>query len=227
MKNTHFSNCSGLFDKDGHYTTAHDVAIMSRELILHEKIKDYSTIWMDSIRGGEFELSNTNKLVYWYQGCTGLKTGYTSTSRYCLSATAERNGTEYIAVIMHSETPEIRNKEAEALLDYAFACCRLIELNDGSALPMIPVELGDKSHVALEYGGAQKALKPKGAEPEYEMELTERVAAPVKKGDRLGTVHVTISGERVAQCPIVAAEDVERIGFFGIFGRLAGSLVGL
>ena len=227
MKNTHFSNCSGLFDDDAHFTTAYDVAIMSRELIRHDMIKEYSTIWMDSIRGGEFELSNTNKLVYWYPGCTGLKTGYTSTSRYCLSATAERNGVEYIAVVMHSETPEERNKEAEALLDYAFACCRLVELNDGADLPMIPVELGEKSHVKLQYGGEQKALLPKGGEPEYELELTERITAPVEKGQKLGTVYVNVSGKRVAESPILAAEDVKRIGFFGIFGRLAGSLIGL
>ena len=227
MKNTHFSNCSGLFDDDAHFTTAYDVALMSRELIKHELIKDYTTIWMDSIRGGEFELSSTNKLVYWYPGCTGLKTGYTSTSRYCLSATAERNGDEYIAVIMHAETPEGRNKEAESLLDYAFACCRVIELNDGRQLPLLPVELGEKSHVALEYGGETKSLQPKGAEPEYELEFESRVIAPVKKGDSLGRVHVTVGGKEVAQSPILAAEDVERIGFFGIFGRLAGSLIGL
>ena len=227
MKNTHFSNCSGLFDDDAHFTTAYDVALMSRELISHEKIKEYTTIWMDSIRGGEFELSNTNKLVYWYPCCTGLKTGYTSTSRYCLSATAERNGDEYIAVIMHAETPEARNKEAESLLDYAFACCRVIDLNDGRELPLLPVELGEKSHVALEYGGESRSLQPKGAEPQYELDFEERIAAPVKKGDRLGTVRVTISGKQVAECPILAAEDIERIGFFGIFGRLAGSLVGL
>ena len=227
MKNTHFSNCSGLFDDDAHFTTAYDVALMSRELISHEKIKDYTTIWMDSIRGGEFELANTNKLVYWYPGCTGLKTGYTSTSRYCLSATAERNGDEYIAVIMHAETPEGRNEEAERLLDYAFAACRVIDLNDGRQLPLLPVELGSKSHVAIEYGGEQRALLPKGAEPEYELELREYIKAPVRKGDRLGTVHVIVSGEQVAESPILAAEDIERIGFFGIFGRLAGSLVGL
>ncbi len=227
MENTHFSNCSGLFDDDAHYTTARDVAVMSRELIRHELIKEYTTIWMDSIRGGEFELANTNKLVYWYPGCTGLKTGYTSTSRYCLSATAERNGDEYIAVIMHSESPEKRNAEAEALLDFAFAACRLIPLNNGAELPKLPVELGERSHVALEYGGEQKALLPKGAEPEYEAEFEKLVKAPVKKGDRLGSVKVTINGEQVAESPIVAAEDVERIGFFGIFGRLAGSLVGL
>ena len=227
MKNTHFSNCSGLFDDDAHYTTAYDVALMSRELIRHELIKEYTTIWMDSIRGGEFELSNTNKLVYWYPGCTGLKTGYTSTSRYCLSATAERNGDEYIAVVMHSETPEQRNAEAEALLDYAFACCRVIDLNDGSELPLLPVELGEKSLVALEYGGEQKALVPKGGEPEYELHLQGLVPAPVKKGQQLGHVDVRINGESIAKSPVIAAEDVERIGFFGIFTRLAGSLVGL
>ena len=227
MKNTHFSNCSGLFDDDAHYTTAYDVALMSRELIRHELIKEYTTIWMDSIRGGEFELSNTNKLVYWYPGCTGLKTGYTSTSRYCLSATAERNGDEYIAVVMHSETPEQRNAEAEALLDYAFACCRVIDLNDGSELPLLPVELGEKSHVALEYGGEQKALVPKGGEPEYELHLQGLVPAPVKKGQQLGHVDVRINGESIAKSPVIAAEEVERIGFFGIFTRLAGSLVGL
>ena len=227
LTDTHFTNCSGIFDDTEHYTSAYDVALMSAELLKHDMIKDYSTIWMDSIRGGEFELSNTNKLVYWYQGCTGLKTGYTSTSRYCLSATAERNGDEYIAVIMHAETPEGRNKEAESLLDYAFACCRVIELNDGRQLPLLPVELGEKSHMALEYGGETKSLQPKGAEPEYELEFESRVIAPVKKGDSLGMVHVTVGGKEVAQSPILAAEDVKRIGFFGIFGRLAGSLIGL
>jgi len=227
MENTHFSNCSGLFEDDAHFTTARDVALMSRALISHELIKEYTTIWMDSIRGGEFELANTNKLVYWYPGCTGLKTGYTSSSRYCLSATAERNGDEYIAVIMHSESPEKRNAEAEALLDFAFAACRLVPLNDGAQLPRLPVELGEKSHVALEYGGEPKALMPKGAEPEYEAEFEQLVKAPVKKGDRLGTLKVTVNGEQVADTPIIAAEDEERRGFFGIFGRLAGSLVGL
>jgi len=226
MTNTCYVNATGL-PVDGQHTTARDVALMSRALISHELIKEYTTIWMDSIRGGEFELANTNKLVYWYPGCTGLKTGYTSSSRYCLSATAERNGDEYIAVIMHSESPEKRNAEAEALLDFAFAACRLVPLNDGAQLPRLPVELGEKSHVALEYGGEPKALMPKGAEPEYEAEFEQLVKAPVKKGDRLGTLKVTVNGEQVADTPIIAAEDVERIGFFGIFGRLAGSLVGL
>ena len=227
LEHSHFSNCTGLFDDGEHFTTAYDVALMSRELIRHELIKEYTTIWMDSIRGGEFELSNTNKLVYWYPGCTGLKTGYTSTAKYCLSATAERNGTEYIAVIMHADSSDSRNDDAEALLDYAFANYRTIPLNDGSALPALPVELGSKSHVTLEYGGEAAAVVPKGGEPEYRLELQSSVSAPVKKGDALGSVTVSIGGKTVAKTPVLAAEDVERLGFFGLFGRLAGSLFGL
>ena len=123
LEDTHFTGCTGLFDDGEHYTSAYDVAVMSRELIGHELIKNYTTIWMDSIRGGKFELSNTNKLVYWYQGCTGLKTGYTSTAMYCLSATAERDGVEYIAVVMHGDSIESRNNDAKALLNYGFARC--------------------------------------------------------------------------------------------------------
>ena len=128
-----------VFDDGQHYTTARDVAIMSRELIRHEAIKEYTTIWMDSIRGGSFDLANTNKLVYWYPGCTGLKTGYTSTARYCLSATAERSGVEYIAVVMHGETADSRNRDAETLLSYGFANDRLIPLSGSAPLPLLPV----------------------------------------------------------------------------------------
>ena len=112
MTESHFTNCTGLFEDPEHYTTALDIARMSRELIRHELIKKYSTIWMDMIRGGAFGLSNTNKLVYWYDGCTGLKTGYTSEAMYCLAATAERDGAEYIAVIMHGDSIESRNADA-------------------------------------------------------------------------------------------------------------------
>ena len=120
LENTHFTNCTGLFDDREHYSSARDVALMSAELIKHEMIKAYTTIWMDSIRGGEFELSSTNKLVYWYEGCTGLKTGYTDAAKYCLSATAERDGVEYIAVVMRAESGDRRNADAATLLNYAF-----------------------------------------------------------------------------------------------------------
>ena len=227
LRHTHFSNCSGLFDDGQHYTTARDVAIMSRELIRHEAVKEYTTIWMDSIRNGEFELSNTNKLVYWYPGCTGLKTGYTSTARYCLAATAERNGVEYIAVVMHGETPESRNRDAETLLNYGFANFRLIPLTGGEALPALPVELGRRKSVPLCLDGPAYRLAPKGGEAGSSLILPSSVPAPVEKGQRLGTLRVTVGGETIAEVPVCAAEDVPRIGFGGIFAKLALSLVGI
>ena len=227
LEDTHFTGCTGLFDDGEHYTSAYDVAVMSRELIGHELIKNYTTIWMDSIRGGKFELSNTNKLVYWYQGCTGLKTGYTSTAMYCLSATAERDGVEYIAVVMHGDSIESRNNDAKALLNYGFASFTLCPLH-GAELPDIPVELGRSGSVRCEYDGGEYALVPKtGAEPEYELTLPERVAAPVAAGARLGTLWVSVGGELLREVPVVAAEDVARLGYFGLWGKLALSLFGV
>ena len=227
LTHTHFSNCTGLFDDGEHYTTARDVAVMSRELIRHEAVKAYTTIWMDSIRGGSFELANTNKLVYWYPGCTGLKTGYTSTARYCLSATAERGGVEYIAVVMHGESADSRNRDAETLLSYGFANYRLIPLTDGKALPSLPVELGKKRVVPLTLDGPAWRLAPKGGEPSYTLSLSPSAAAPVRKGQRLGSLSVTVGGERIAEVPVCAAEDVGRIGFGGLFAKLGLSLLGV
>ena len=228
MEDSHFTNCSGLFDDGEHYTSAYDVALMSRELIKHDMIKDFTTIWMDSIRGGEFELSNTNKLVHWYSGCTGLKTGYTSTPKYCLSATAERDGVEYIAVVLGGESSDSRNKDAQTLLDVGFANYSLCPLVMEEPLPELKVELGRTDRVALEYGGEAYALvEGKGQTPEYELELSGSVRAPVKQGDELGSLKVSLGGETVAEIPLCAGEDVERIGFFGLFKRLGASLFAL
>ena len=227
MENSHFTNCTGLFEDAEHYTTARDVALMSRELISHELIKDYSTIWMDSIRDGSFELSNTNKLVYWYEGCTGLKTGFTNAAMYCLSATAERDGVEYIAVVMHGETIESRNADATTLLNYAFANFSLCPLRPAEALPALPVDLGSQTAVELLVQGEEAALLPKGgAAPEVRVELPERIPAPVKAGQPLGTLRVLSGGEEIACLEITAASDVERIGFWPLLLRLAASLVG-
>ena len=228
MKDSHFTNCSGLFDDGDHYTSAYDVALMSRELIKHDMIKDFTTIWMDSIRDGAFELSNTNKLVHRYPGCTGLKTGYTSASMYCLSATAERDGVEYIAVVMHAESSESRNRDAQTLLDVGFANYSLCSLRMEQPLPEVKVELGRAESVALEYGGEAYALvEGKGQTPEYALALQKSVQAPVKAGDTLGELTVSINGKTVETIPILAAEDVERLGFFGLFRRLGGSLFAL
>ena len=227
LQHTHFSNCTGLFDDGQHYTTARDVALMSRELIRHKAIKEYTTIWMDSIRDGSFDLANTNKLVYWYPGCTGLKTGYTSTARYCLSATAERNGVEYIAVVMHGETADSRNRDAETLLSYGFAHFRLIPLSDTAPLPLLPVELGKRKSVSLRLDGPGYQVAEKGGEAGYELMLPSSVAAPVKEGQTIGTLRVTVGGQTLTEVSVCAAEDVQRIGFGGIFKKLALSLFGI
>ena len=228
MKDSHFTNCSGLFDDGDHYTSAYDVALMSRELIKHDMIKDFTTIWMDSIRGGEFELSNTNKLVHSYPGCTGLKTGYTSSAMYCLAATAERDGVEYIAVVMHAESSESRNRDARTLLDVGFANYSLCPLRMEQPLPELKVELGRAESVSLEYGGEAYALvEGKGQTPEYDLRLKKTVQAPVRAGEALGELTVRIRGQVVETVPILAAEDVERVGFFGLFRRLGGSLFAL
>ena len=228
MKDSHFTNCSGLFDDGDHYTSAYDVALMSRELVKHDMIKDFTTIWMDSIRGGEFELSNTNKLVHSYPGCTGLKTGYTSSAMYCLAATAERDGVEYIAVVMHAESSESRNRDARTLLDVGFANYSLCSLRMGQPLPELKVELGRADSVSLKYGGEAYALvEGKGQTPEYDLRLKKTVQAPVRAGEALGELTVRIRGQVVETVPILAAEDVERVGFFGLFRRLGGSLFAL
>jgi D-alanyl-D-alanine carboxypeptidase (penicillin-binding protein 5/6) len=229
MDGTHFTNCTGLFDDDDHYTTARDVAIMSRELVRHELVKRFSTIWMDTIRGGSFQLSNTNKLVYWYPGCTGLKTGYTSKAMYCLAATAEREGVEYIAVIMHGASIEERNADAKALLNYAFANYSLVELPDASTLPRAEVAWGKAASLALRPGTAQRyLLTAKGGEDcDFSCHLRPDITAPVSEGEVMGEMIVTRSAEELARLPLLAAESVERIGFSGIFLKLLGSLAGL
>ena len=226
LENTQFTNCTGLFDDTAHYTCALDIAVMSRELLGHEWIKDYTTIWMDSVRDGASELTNTNKLVRYYEGCTGLKTGYTSTAMYCLSASAERDGTEYIAVIMHAESIESRNKDASALLDYGFANFRLCPLTSGEELPEVAVELGTEASVTPVYdGGGAVLLRTKDAQGlTWSLDLPESVAAPVRAGERLGTLTLSNDSGPVAEVPILAGGTSERLSAPGIFIRLVSLL---
>ena len=226
LENTQFTNCTGLFDDTAHYTCALDIAVMSRELLGHEWIKDYTTIWMDSVRDGASELTNTNKLVRYYDGCTGLKTGYTSTAMYCLSASAERDGTEYIAVIMHAESIESRNKDASALLDYGFANFRLCPLTSGEELPDVAVELGTEASVTPVYdGGGAVLLRTKDAQGlSWSLDLPESVAAPVRAGERLGTLTLSNNSGPVAEVPILAGGTSERLSAPGIFIRLVSLL---
>ena len=229
LKDTNIKNKKKILNDDEHYTSAYDIAVMSRELIRHDMIKQYSTIWMDTIRGGEFGLSNTNKLVYYYDGCTGLKTGFTEKAMYCLSATAERDGIEYIAVIMHADTIDARNSDAKALLNYGFANYRLLPLRSPDVLPPVRVSLGEADSVQPVYDGAEAALVPKSGlgEVTYKVELPDTLTAPIAKGQQIGTLTVS-SGEReLYSVPLVSDTEVSRAGFGSTLLELLKGYVGL
>lgn len=229
LKDTNFKNCTGLFEDDEHYTSAYDIAVMSRELIRHDMIKDYTTIWMDTIRGGEFGLSNTNKLVYYYDGCTGLKTGFTEKAMYCLSATAEREGVEYIAVIMHADTIDKRNNDAKVLLSYGFANYRLMPLRSPDVLPPVRVTLGSADSVQPVYDGAEAALVPKNGigEVSYEIELPDTLPAPVEKGQQIGTLRIVSGETELYSVKLLADSSVGRASFGRTLLELVKSYVGL
>ena len=214
MEDTHFVNCTGL-TAEGHVTSAHDIALMSRELVLrHPDIRQYTTLWMDTLRDGQSSLVNTNKLVRFYPGCTGLKTGSTSTAGYCLSATAEKDGMELIAVILKGSTSAQRFEDAKTLLNHGFATYTLCPLSPAQALPPIPVTLGERQTVQpLAEEGKILLEKSQATDLEQSLDLPERLEAPVRQGDRLGTLTVKRQGETVAEVPILAAETVERISW--------------
>lgn len=227
MKNTVFKNASGL-DAEGHYSSARDVAIMSAELIKHDLIKKYSTVWMDTLRGGESQLVNTNKLVRYYEGCTGLKTGTTGTAGYCLSATAERNGLELVAVIMGGETSNDRFNGARKLLDYGFSNYSFMEIAaDASLLKPIKVKNGMQATVGISAGGVCSLLLPKGSGKNITQtaELPSELEAPVKKGEQIGKIHLSLDGKEVGVIPLTAADDVVKINFFSSFLSLLESIL--
>ena len=229
MTNTHFVNCTGLDDgenADEHLTTARDIAIMSRELLKHEKIKDYTTIWMDTVRNGSFGLSNTNKLVRFYDGTTGLKTGYTSAAGYCLSASAEREGMELIAVVMHCASSTDRFESAKAMLNYGFSNFTLVDPLAGAQVRPVEVVLGKEEYVTLTAQDAGKVLLDKALAGAVScaVEQEERVHAPVSKGQRLGTVTVTAGGRVIAEAALVAETEVAALTFFDIWRQMLGRI---
>lgn len=225
MADTHFVNCTGLDDgpkASEHRTSAADIAIMSRELIAHHPdIRKFTTIWMDTIRDGAFGLSNTNKLIRFYPGATGLKTGFTSGAGYCLSATAERDGMELIAVSMGCETSKIRAAACKSMLDYGFANFALVTA-DVPEKTEIPVTLGKKAVVSVVPENASPILTDKGKKASVvtETELPDGVNAPVVKGEKLGTLTVRAGDEILAEVNLVAAEDVGSCSFGDVFGIL-------
>ena len=223
MTNTHFENATGLDDDTTkHLTSAYDIALMSRELLKHPKITQYSTIWMDTIRDGAFGLTNTNRLIRFYNGATGLKTGSTSRAGFCMSATAMREGLHLIAVIMGADTRDTRNEAAKQLLDYGFANYSLYN-NPGGEAGKTSVIGGVKNSCAGIYPSYTR-LMPKGKNKSIQTEILmdERIPAPVQTGDRIGTVRYLSDGEVLHEEAIVAAENVEKITFGGLFLRMLG-----
>ena len=222
MADTTFLNCTGL-PIQGHLTSAHDIALMSRELIVnHPGIRDYTTIWMDSIRNGAFGLTNTNRLVRFYPGATGLKTGSTDGALYCMSATAERNGMELIAVVMKSPTSAQRFEDAKALLEHGFANYTLAQVYPESPIPPIPVLLGEVEQVQPQLSRSCSLLVRKGEENliTTRLNLPADVEAPVELGQTLGELEVLVDGQLRETIPLTAAQEVARLTIPGIFLRL-------
>lgn len=225
MEDTTFLNCTGL-PAAGHLTSAYDIALMSRALLSHPDIRQYTTIWMDSIRGGQFQLSNTNRLVRFYPGCTGLKTGSTDSAGYCLSASAERDGLSLIAVVLGSETSAKRFTAAETLLNYGFANYTLIDALAGQALPPVEVLLGAERWVQPVLQGSGKVVVRRSQLDSVttELRLAENVEAPVEQDQVLGEVTVLVNGQPLASLPLTAQTAVERLTIPGVFRRLLDHL---
>lgn len=223
MTDTHFVNCTGLDDGPDageHLTTAYDIALMSRELLQHDEIRQYTTIWMDTVRNGQFGLSNTNKLVRFYDGTTGLKTGYTSAAGYCLSASAERGGMELIAVVLHCQSSTDRFESAKALLNYGFSNYALYT-PEAEPVP-IPVTLGARDFVTPVLQDSAPLLVEKGKLAQLRTELLqdESVQAPVFAGQRLGTARVLGGDAVLAEIPLLAPEDIAALTFFDLWGEV-------
>lgn len=221
MEHTHFVNCNGL-PASGHYSSAYDIALMSRELLCHHVIRDYTSIWMDTLRDGAFGLSNTNKLVRYYPGATGLKTGSTDGAGYCISASAMQGNMELIAVVLGSDTSQARFDSAKSLLNYGFAGWTMVDAQPEEDIPAVPVTLGKAETVAGEITQPLRILveKSKAGAVTTEYTLSETVSAPVARGDSLGTLRVLVEGEPVLEAEITAVEDVARKGFLDVVGDL-------
>lgn len=218
MTNSNFENVTGLDDTTkNHFTSAKDIAIMSRELIKHDLILKYSTLWQDTIRNGEFTLTNTNRLVRYYDGCNGLKTGSTDKAGYCISATAKRGGMQLIAVIMGAETRDKRNAAARSLLDYGFSNYAIYS-NEEKLIENVPINNGTKSTTPI-YSSEFSAVIPKNMLKKVELtyEIPENITAPLISGDIVGRIVYKLNDEQIGTSDIFIKEDIDKITFFDIF----------
>lgn len=227
MEDTHFVNCTGL-PAPGHLTSAYDIALMSRQLLLHHPdIRQYTTIWTDSIRNGAFGLTNTNRLIRFYDGATGLKTGFTASAQYCMSAAAQRNGMELIAVVMKAPTTAQRFQDASCLLDYGFANYALLTPQPESPLAPIDVLLGQSKTVQPQLQRECRLLVEKAQADQIttRVDLARDVQAPVDPGQTLGEFQVYVGEQLRDTVPIVAAQGVERLSVPGLFSQLLRRLL--
>ncbi len=218
MSNSHFVNATGL-DAEGHVSSAHDVAIMSAEVIKHDTIKNYSTVWMDTLRNGQSELVNTNKLVRFYEGTTGLKTGTTSNAGYCLSATASRNGLDLVAVIMSGDTSQERFNGAKKLLDYGFTNYQFLSLEAEMPNDYVLVKNGVQKTATVNAAQNFNILLKKSETNavEQEINLYQNLTAPIKKGDVVGTVDFFLNNEQIGSIDIIATQRVDKVRFWTAF----------
>ena len=220
LKNTNFENCTGLDDTTkAHYSCAYDLAVISCEVMKYDLIKDYSTIWLDSLRAGKTELNNTNKLVKSYKGITGLKTGTTSNAGFCVSATASRDGLNLVAVVLGSDTSEHRFQTAEYLLDKGFAeySSRKIKIDKNKLTP-VKINNGKQKSIIPSFSDTQNIVLPKdNGKLKYDFKIKKAVNAPVNKGDSLGSVKVISNGKTVKVIPLYADRGVDKVNFMYIF----------
>ena len=223
MTSAVFENTNGLDDTaENHVISARDIAIMSSELIKYEKILEYSSIWMDTIRNGEFGLTNTNRLVRYYNGCTGLKTGSTSKAGFCISATAERDGLSLVCVIMGAETRDIRNAAATRLLDWGFANYA-VYTHEGETLEDVSVSGGIKTTTQAKYNDFSCVIdKSMSSKIEYKVDLPDTLIAPINEGDKIGEVIFTCDGKELGRADVLATESIKKIGYFDVWLRMLG-----
>ena len=232
MENTHFEDCCGLTESDNHYTSAHDVAIMSRELVIrYPKVLEYSSVWMENIThetdkgASEFGLTNTNKLIRSYDGCVGLKTGSTSVAKYCVSAVAQRNGITLISVVMTAPDYKVRFADAAAMLNLGFGSCQLYTDSEPAKLPDIPVKGGVKDQVSCTYKEEFRYLDTAGTSLENiekKILLPESVQAPVAKGDKAGSAEYYLNGEKIGSADLIFDESCREAGYLDCLKKVWG-----
>lgn len=227
LKNSHFENCTGLDDEiTNHYSCAYDLAVIAKEIMKHKLILKYSTVWLDSLRGGKTELNNTNKLINKYNGMTGLKTGTTSNAGFCLCATATRNNISFVSVVLGAKTSDDRFDLTRELLDYGFANYKLETIKIGSSkIKDIKVKGGKIKSIKPTYSQTQKVLLPKNSEKiSYKYSFKKEVKAPIKKGDSLGKIEVFSSNKKISTVELKSDKNIKSVSFLYIFKKMINNI---